>query len=191
MSPTLFAEFLMFLGRLFNNAYLIIEANGPLGQMCVKAVTRQGYSNLYYRNRDKRAYDDKTEQPGFWHQDGGIMMLDELQHGMRQGKVHLNSLLTLRELAQYFMKGGKLVHAAEQNTQDEAGKGKSHGDIGIAAAVAYQGMLDQPAAKPEEVEAGSQSDGAPPEGSYGYRMRQRQQRLEQQGRMSYWSPSYF
>lgn len=184
-NPIQFADLLMYLGRLFHNAYLVPEANGPLGELCVKRITRQGYPNLYYSKKANKAYDDVTDRPGYWNASGAEHLLGELQNGMRMNKISLNSILTIRELGQYFMKNGKVVHAATISTQDEAGKGKAHGDMAIAAGCAWQGMQDVPA-QPEEEAPEKQH----PPGSMGYRMKQRKMAEQAAGTPSYWNPNY-
>ncbi len=185
ISPTEFASLLCWVGRFFWNAYLVVEANGPIGQLCIKEILKRGYPNLYYRNRDKRAYQQKTEEPGYWNSDGGEVILGMLEAALRGGAAKVHSTLTLRELGQYFFKNGKLVNASSANSEDEANKGKAHGDMAIATAVAWHGVEDWPAS-----EKAPATPTNPPVGSFLYRQQQALMKAQQANEQPYWKPQY-
>lgn len=184
ISPTEFASLLCWIGRMFWDAYLVVESNGPIGQLCVKEIIRLRYPNLYYRNKEKRAYVDKTAEPGYWNSDGGEVILGMLESAIRAGSAKVNSMLCLREMGQYFFKNGKLVNASTENTQDESNKGRAHGDMAISAAVAWHGVQDWPAR--EETPAGAPE---PPIGSFLYRQQQAANAAKTK-QPRYWKPGF-
>ena len=186
VGPVEFASLLCWLGKFFWNAYLVVESNGPIGQLCMKEVVRLKYPKIYYRNKDKRAYQSKTEEPGYWNTDGGELILGNMERAIRERQAHVHTKLALREMGQYFFRNGKLVNAASANTQDEAGKGRAHGDMAISAAVAWHGVEDWPAPGPDKKPRTSE----PPVGSFLHRQKEAQKRARQRGSRSYWNPRY-
>ncbi len=187
INPTELASLLVWLGKVFFNAYLVIESNGPIGQLCVQEVVRLGYRNLYYRNKQKKSYTAKTEEPGYWNSDGGETLLGTLERALRTGQVRINSKVCLREMGQYFFKNGKLIHASVASSEDEADKGKAHGDMAIAAGVAWHGVEDWPAKRDDEVGPGDE----PPMDTFAWRQRQAREKAIRQKRLrKYWNPDY-
>jgi hypothetical protein len=164
---------------------LVPEVNGPLGQLFINKVARDlKYGNIYRRVKQNVAYREATERVGYVNADRGIELLKNLESQIRHARVHANSEVALNECSRYFLKNGKLVHSAEQATDDGAGKGLAHGDAAIALGCAAYGVDEIPIPPEEEVKSEA------PYQSFLWRRQQFEQALRQRNKKSYWSPEY-
>ena len=84
---------------------------------------------------------------------------------METGDCQVRSSIILDECGQYVYRNGGLVHAGSANTADESAKGRSHGDVAIAAAWGWHGVQDRPLKNTEEERS------EVPEGSMAFRRR--------------------
>jgi hypothetical protein len=181
MDPIEFAELGVFLCSLFHDAYLIPEANGA-GTMFIKRVTELGYGNLFHRRKRETAGSERTGNPGYTNQDGGDLIFKTLQTAIKARSAHVHSMVGLREMGRYFYKNGKVVHSGEQSETDESARGKAHGDMAIAIALAWYGVEDWPVHEEEKP-----NDEVPEHSFLGRRLRYRRS-LEESHQKSYWSP---
>lgn len=145
MDPKEFAELAIEVCKWFNNAVLSWENDGPTGIQFGNEVIRIGYRNLYYSDVENLAYKKKTRKPGWCNRrEGKASLLGEIQRAMRQGELRESDEDTLDELLQFVWKDAKVVHDGSLATEDESGKGKAHGDRGIALGVAWEACKDSP-----------------------------------------------
>jgi hypothetical protein len=155
LDPIQFAELAVWVCRLFHNAYLVPEINGPLGRLFINRVNTLKYPKVYRSIKQRVAFTEQTEKVGYINSDGGIELLKSMEEAIRTEKAAIHSTIVLNECSRYFMKNGKLVHSAAETTEDGAGMGLAHGDAAIAMGCAVFGMKDiplQPAAQaPENV----------------------------------------
>lgn len=179
--PIQFAELAVWACRWFYGAYLVPEVNGPLGQLFLNRVTQElKYQNIYRRIKTQVAFRETTEKIGYVNLDRGIELLKNMESEIRNGRVHVNSVIALNECGRYFLKGGRLVHSAAESTEDGAGMGLAHGDAAIAAGCGVFG-IDVVQAIPEE-EVKSEA----PYQSFLWRRQQFEKFLAQAKNKSYW-----
>lgn len=167
--PDLFAALCVAVGKWFNDAFMVPEINGPLGQTFIKEVLRIGYRNMYLRNVEHVGFKKKTAKPGYYNTDRGEVILGEMQRAMDTGECTIRSDRIIHECGQYIYKNGTLVHAGSSATEDESAKGKGHGDLAIAAACGWHGVMDRPVIGRKE----TGEDARP--GSFAWRRRRRSQ----------------
>lgn len=183
MNPEEFASLAIFVCKLFNNAYLVPESNGP-GNMFLKGLIAEKYVTNVWRSRpnDKRRA-KKTETLGYHNPDRGRTLLKSLELAMQRGGPKINSVVALREMKRYFFgSDGKPVHAGAINEEDQSAVGESHGDAAIAVCCAWMGVKDEPV-KPIVAEKKGIPDNC--------FLARRQRYLEQQAaktRVPYWNP---
>lgn len=183
LDPIQFAELAVWVCKWFWGAYLIPEVNGPLGQLFInKAVRDLKYGNVYHEIKQKVAYRQATERIGYINNDRGIDLLKNMEAAVRRNRVHLNSVLALKECGRYFLKNGKLVHSAAEVTEDGAGMGLAHGDAAIALGCAVYGIDDAPAKREVEVKSDA------PYQSFLWRRQQFEKMKLQSKQKSYWKP---
>lgn len=162
--PKDFAVFAMGVCKWFHDARLIWEDNGGLGGQFRNEVIRKQWPYVYYRLSTTTNYRKQTTNPGFYTPaEGPGAILGELQRAMRDGECVIVEAATLDELYQYVYKEGKAVHDGALATDNESGKGKSHGDRAIAAALMWEEARSGPSTPKAEPEKK-----AYPEGSFGW-----------------------
>lgn len=177
MRPEAFADLVVSACRLFNDAYLIWEMNGPPGSAFGKRVLSHYYGNIYYREVAGRAYSKKSKTPGWFSNDTNkLALLTTLSSAIQSREYLIRSDKLLEECRQYVYKDGKVVHSKSVRTQDDSSKGQAHGDRVIAAALAWYGVVDRPAEKRDENEEIIKN---PPIGTMAYRMREYEERQRQ------------
>lgn len=183
MDPLQFAELAVWVCKWFHNAYLVPEANGPLGTLFInKASVELKYGNIYHALKQKVAFRHSTDTIGYHNPDRGMHLIKNMEQAVRQKRVHLNSLLALKECGRYFLKNGKLVHSAAEVTEDGAGMGLAHGDAAIALGCAVLGVDDSPVRKEVEVKVEA------PYQSFLWRRQQFEKSQKKAGQKSYWNP---
>jgi hypothetical protein len=147
MPPIEFASLCVWVCRLFNDAYMVPEINGPLGQQFIQRVIAEKYtSNVYRRRLIDRRNAQKTERLGYHNPDKGEGLLRNMENGLQRGAAHVNSSLALKEMGLYFYnRDGKISHSSVLSEEDQSGRGLAHGDAAIALGAAWLGCEDQPA----------------------------------------------
>ena len=166
LPPDDFADITISICRLFNNAKLNWEINGP-GASFSKQIFKRGYTNLYYRDVEQINYRKKQKKPGWMsNPQNKIAALLELSNAIKSGELKVRSNKFLDEMKQFVYKDSQIVHTKSKNAEDDAEKGQTHGDRVIAAAVAWMAAKDSPTPtkEPKPREA--------PYGSMAYRMEQ-------------------
>lgn len=182
VDPLQFGELAVWVCKWFWNAYLVPESNGPLGQLFLKRAYHElHYGRIYHNIRRGFGTTTTTDVLGYRNQDRGIELLKTLEAAVRAKRVFVNSSIALREAGRYFLKGGKLVHAAAEVTEDGAGMGLAHGDAAIALSAAVLGLIEWPASELESA--------APkvPESCFLARRERYLARQRQRGNVSYWN----
>lgn len=185
MGITDFADLCCFLCRMFYNAHMVPECNGPLGSIFTARVIENRYPALFRRRTlGERRSQHGANEPGYRNRDKGLELLNNLIQGMRVGACQVKSKLALRELGRYVLKGGELTHTSLKDETDGAAQGKAHADAAIGTAASWFGVTDWPAPKPDE------KPGVVPEGCALWRRQQWEQKQRKSGNKSWWSPNY-
>ena len=146
VEPKDFADDCIALCKIFHDAYLIWEINGP-GSAFTMQVMERGYSNFYMRKVQwKKGKSKKTKEPG-WHtrERTKEMMFADLNQAVKCGELKLKSEVLVQECSEYVREGGKIIHIGSKNTDDGSSKGEAHGDRVMAMCIALQGVKDRPA----------------------------------------------
>ena len=168
-----FAEICVAVCKLFNDAYLAWEHNGPGSAFTTRVKTLQ-YANVYYRVGQFRKGRKRTKEMGWWTDDRTKeAMFTDLYSAVREGEVTVRSDELRKEFAQYIRRNGIIEHIAVKGAGDDAA-GKAHGDRVIAFAVAVQAMRDRPIGS-RKLE--DQLNANPPLGSFAERQRDYEQGL--------------
>lgn len=180
LDPMQFAELTVWVCKLFYNAYLVPEVNGPLGQLFLNKVIELQFPYVFRTLKQNVALREPTDRLGYRNNDRGIELLKKLESAIRTGRVRPNSLVALNECGRYFMKNGRLVHSAAESTDDGAGKGLAHGDAAIALGCAAFGVDDMPI-KPDVKEVKET-----PFQSFKWRREQWERRQAAKDKKTYW-----
>lgn len=177
--PGRFARLCIALCRWFHNAYLAWEANGPTGAAFTKEVMEVGYSSIFYREVEIEGSHKKTQKPGFWmaNDEVRLKVFDQLGMAMDDLEFIPRSEDMVKECRQYQWKNGHIVHVGSERSDDEADKGKSHGDRAVAAAMAWIGIKDQPRMRSESEDEIIMK---PPVGSMAYRIMEHEMAMNAQ-----------
>lgn len=172
IEPSDFADLAVGISNWLWGAYLGWEHNGP-GSAFTKRIITLGYSNCYRRKSQERKGRAVTKQLGWWTDEKTKpAMFSEMIRSVRNNEsiVRCNSLAN--EFRQYVYNGpGRIEHAASLMTEDQAAKGKAHGDRVMAFGVLLQMVLDRPAGKPQSGNVSTSPQGEIPENTMAARMR--------------------
>jgi hypothetical protein len=98
MDPDTFGEFLVKLGKFYNNAVLAPEVNNH-GHAVLSSIKRKKYFKFYRREPKEEIGTDIQDKVG-WHNNvkTKMQMLDELKAAYRDGSLTINDEATLREM---------------------------------------------------------------------------------------------
>lgn len=184
VDPIQFAEMAVWVCRLFNNAYLVPEINGPLGTLFINRVLNLKYTRVFKAIKARVAYREPIEKYGYTNPDRGMELLQHLQACIRKGRVKPNSSIALNECSRYFMKNGKLVHSAAETTEDGANMGLAHGDAAIALGCAAFGIDDTAIAKEATPHA------EVPYQSFAWRRKQFEEATRRRQSLGFWNEEY-
>ena len=144
VAPQDFADMCVAMAKMFHNAYLIWEHNGP-GAGFTKRIIDTKYTNIHYRQVYWKQGRKRTREPGWWTDPRTKeAMFGELARSVKTGELTLRSAAMIKECGQYVRLNGKITHVQQASTDDDSSKGEAHGDRVIAACVALQGLRDRP-----------------------------------------------
>lgn len=171
VKPEPFGVFAIAVCRWFHGAILVPEVNGPLGTTFINSARETGYSNLYLREVTDDISKSTTKKIGYFNNDGGAAILGRLQSDMIKGLCKVRSSRIIQQFLEYEWRGGKLVHASSETSDSESDKGRTHGDVAIAAAVGYLPVMSYSRLTEEE-----QEDTEYELGTFGWRQQQYDER---------------
>lgn len=142
LKPHAFAKEVIALCRLFHDAYLIWEGNGP-GQSFRDAILDRGYTNIHYRENTNSVRRTVTDAAGWWSSPQSKQaLLEDYGEALATGKFLNPSEPALKECRAYRFAKGKVEHSSASQTDDLSGAGDNHGDRVIADAVAWHAVKD-------------------------------------------------
>jgi hypothetical protein len=136
MRPDQFATYTVALARLFNDAFICYESNGP-GRPYGDRLIELGYRNLYYRRQETSLSHKVTDVPGWAPtKEGKEALLHEYYGALKTREFINRSRDALEECRCYIHAvGGGLVHIAAQHSDDPSGAKANHSDRCIADAL--------------------------------------------------------
>lgn len=124
--------------------YLTFENNGNQGTVFGKELQRLGYGNVHRRKyAGKVPRSEVSTYMGIRNKDGGLAVLAELERAVRDGECVVRSTSLVDELA--------LFNKDEDGKPDFPRGSGGHGDIAMAAAMAWDQARERVLAVPEEV----------------------------------------
>lgn len=149
IEPRPFADGCIALAKIFNNAYMIWEHNGP-GNSFGKRVLERRYANVHYRTDDFQRTKSMTgvKKVG-WVSGGGKKntIMDQFRESVMTGELTVRSADVAKEAGEYVIEPGqsnKIRHLLAGRSIDDPDQGEAHGDRVIAIALALEGAKERP-----------------------------------------------
>jgi hypothetical protein len=144
--PEQFALRVTALGWWLNEAFTVVERNGP-GSILLKKLSQLGYSNLYFQRQEQTEYRREMETlvPGWMPTPRNKeLMLGELRSCLATGKFKTRNLFDVQEAREYVRNAaGAPVHAGQLSREDPSGAASQHGDRVIGCGLLNWGMRDR------------------------------------------------
>jgi len=115
-------EILYQYGMLYNNAFIVVDAIGGVGDACLLALMRLGYKNLYYDDANLNKYTMQIEVsslkptdgklPGFHSNAVRFQMLTHFANMVKSNQIKIRSKRVIGELDTWIYKGpaGRIDH---------------------------------------------------------------------------------
>jgi len=137
--PDMLGDLLIDIGKMFNNALLVIEVNNH-GRSVIDGIKRR-YANIYRREVFDKVTNETTYQLG-WRTTGTTkpMLVDVLEEAIRHEDIRIRSYEAMKELRVF-------VQTDEQGRQGFGAEGSAHDDLVIALGLAVQGIRHTPKSK--------------------------------------------
>ena len=137
--PDTLGDYLINIGKFYNNALLVIEVNNH-GRSVIDHIKRK-YANIYRRETFDKATMEKTEALG-WRTTGITkpILVDALEEAVRNQDLKIRSYSAIKEMRIF-------VQTDEVGHQGYGAEGSGHDDLVIALGLAYQGIRQTPMMK--------------------------------------------
>lgn len=152
--PKEYAEISIAMCKWFNNAKLIWDASGSIGQTYSTRIAQLHYANLYYHKDEVDPGKRVSDKPGYFLNPTlrGVL-LREYRSALSLREFINVSKSGMDETLQFIEEpGGKAVHSAAKNNEDPSGAKEAHGDecIGDALAAKLRTIILKNREKKEE-----------------------------------------
>jgi len=136
--PKNFAEICVALCKWFNNAKLVWDASGSIGQTFSKRIASLEYPHLYYHKDETNPGKRVSDKPGYFlNPSARGDLLRDYRSALSTREFINVSASGMDEALQFIEEpGGQAVHSAAKNSQDPSGAREGHGDECIADALA-------------------------------------------------------
>lgn len=140
--------------KLFNNAYVIWEANGP-GELFGRTLVSTGYRDVYYRRDERRLSRKSSDKPGWWStRESKLTLLGEYKQALADGTFTNRSREAVDECRFYiYTKHGTVAHAKSIDGIDPSQTKQNHGDRVIADALCLKGVREAGPVRTRKYEA--------------------------------------
>lgn len=165
--PERFAALAVALCELFDNAFMIWEQNGSVGQNFGAKVSEIGFCNFYMRRQSDKITNDVTDKPGWWSSEKAkLSIFTSLNDSLRNGAFIIRSAECYKECKEIIYKpNGTVQHVKEKSEDDPAAAGGNHADRVVAVALGNLSLSERPVYKEAEIRRQKQ-------GTFGYRLEQ-------------------
>lgn len=112
---------------MYNNAYVVVDATGGVGDACLLTLINMGYKNLYYedsaqknytvQNSTKNKIDYTDKLPGFHFQGNRYPVLSHFAGMVRNNEFKIRSVRVINELDTWIFKGdtGRMDHMSSSH----------------------------------------------------------------------------
>lgn len=189
ISPEDFGRYAVKIAKIFNEAFLIWENNGPGRNFGQKVLDAQ-YMYIYRRKDDVSITYKVTDIPGWASSpEKKHSLLSEYRDALNQGKFSNPSYDAMNECREYVnLPGDKVEHSATKGAIDPTGAGKSHGDRVIADALAWKAVKDsQTVIKGEDDEESLKARYIPPNSMKARLLKHEEQERRDREEFQMWS----
>ena len=108
--------------KMYNNAFVIIDSTGGIGDACILTLIQLGYKNIYYEDGSQKTYtvqystkplfSNQDKLPGFHFQGNRFPVLSSFAGMVRNNEIKLRSIRVINELETWIFKGdtGRMDH---------------------------------------------------------------------------------
>lgn len=108
--------------KMYNNAFVIIDSTGGIGDTCILTLIQLGYKNIYYEDGSQKTYtvqystkplfSNQDKLPGFHFQGNRFPVLSSFAGMVRNNEIKLRSIRVINELETWIFKGdtGRMDH---------------------------------------------------------------------------------
>ena len=136
--PDDFGRYVVAMAKFFNEAKVVPDRSGPTGEVLVRRMLAEGYTNIYRRKNMKKIGTPTTDEHGVWL---NVQMKTTCLQNYRDAIGHCKILnlseRALDECLRFICKmDGSIEHSSSANANDPSGARANHGDIVIADALA-------------------------------------------------------
>ena len=144
MLPDDFARFAVAACRFFNDALLVPDRSGPTGEVFVRRVLAESYTNIYFRRNERKMGAPRTDEPGVWLNPAmKTTVLQQYRDAIGRVTVINRSARAMDECLRFIMtQSGNVEHSSATSANDPSGARTNHGDLVIADALANLGLSD-------------------------------------------------
>ena len=142
--PDNFARLVVAAARFFNDAMVVPDRSGPTGEVFVRRVLAEGYTNLYFRRNERKIGAPKTDEPGVWLNPAmKTAVLTQYRDAIGRVTVVNRSARAMDECLRFIMtQNGNVEHSSATNANDPSGARTNHGDLVIADALATLALTE-------------------------------------------------
>jgi len=142
VAPDRLGDYLVEVGKWYNNAFLNIEVNNH-GRATIDHIKHR-YYNIYRRKVFDKVTNSNTEALG-WRTTGVTkpLLVDNLEQAIREQSIHIHSRRSINEMRIF-------VQTEESGKQGFGAEGSGHDDTVIANGLALQAIKNLPRAKKPE-----------------------------------------
>lgn len=136
--PADFGRYIVALAKYFNGAKVVPDRSGPTGEVMVKTMIEEGYTNIYYSRNEKKMGRDITDKPGVYlNPQMRASCLESYRDALGKYRIVNHSVRALDECLKFIRNmDGSVEHSGAANSIDPSGARAAHGDIVIADALA-------------------------------------------------------
>lgn len=142
--PDNFGRLVVAAARFFNDAMVVPDRSGPTGEVFVRRVLAEGYTNIYFRRNERKIGAPKTDEPGVWLNPAmKTAVLTQYRDAIGRVTVINRSERAMDECLRFIMtQNGCVEHSSATNANDPSGARTNHGDLVIADALATLALTE-------------------------------------------------
>jgi len=109
--------------KMYNNAYVVVDSTGGVGDACLLTLIQLGYKNIYYEDSAQKTYtlqyaskpmfnNYQDKLPGFHFQGNRFPVLSNFAGMVKNNEIKIRSIRVINELETWIFKGdtGRMDH---------------------------------------------------------------------------------
>ena len=142
--PDDFGRFVVAVARFYNDAKIVPDRSGPTGEVLVRRILSESYTNMYFRRNTKKVGAPVTDEPGVYlNPQTKTTILQQYRDAIGHVTIINCSEVAMDECLRFVMtQSGNVEHSAEANATDPSGARLNHGDLVIADALAVLALTE-------------------------------------------------